>query len=45
MQLIVLTIVISALLPKTLKSQRVDKLGIKKIGQWVRENSDISHLL
>jgi hypothetical protein len=39
MQLIVLTIVISVLLPKTLKPQRFDKLGIKKIGQWVKGNS------
>ena len=39
MQLIVLTIVVSVLLPKTLKPQRFDKLGIKKMGQWVKENS------
>ena len=39
MQLIALTIVISVLLPKTLKPQRFDKLGIKKMGQWVKGNS------
>ncbi len=39
MQLIVLMIVVSVLLPKTLKPQRFDKLGIKKMGQWVKENS------
>jgi hypothetical protein len=38
-QLIVLMIVVSVLLPKTLKPQRLDKLGIKKAGQWVREHS------
>jgi len=40
MQLIVLTIVISVLLPKTLKPQRFDKLGIKEVGQWIKENSN-----
>jgi 4-amino-4-deoxy-L-arabinose transferase-like glycosyltransferase len=40
MQLIVLMIVVSALLPKTLKPQRFDKLGIKKVGQWIKENSN-----
>ena len=39
MQLIALTIVISVILPKTLKPQRFDKLGIKKMGQWVKGNS------
>ncbi|GAX61888.1 membrane protein [Candidatus Scalindua japonica] len=39
MQLIVLMIVISVLLPKTLKPQRFDKLGIKNAGQWVKGNS------
>ncbi len=39
MQLIALTIVISVLLPKTLKPQRFDKLGIKKMCQWVKGNS------
>ena len=39
-QLIVLMIVVSALLPKTLKPQRFDKLGIKKVGQWIKENSN-----
>ena len=38
-QLIVLMIVISVLLPKTLKPQRFDKLGIKEVGQWVKEHS------
>jgi 4-amino-4-deoxy-L-arabinose transferase-like glycosyltransferase len=38
-QLIVLIIIVSILLPKTLKPQRVDKLWMKKVGQWVRENS------
>jgi hypothetical protein len=39
-QLIILVIVIGVLLPKTLKPQGVDKLGVKKVGQWIRENSD-----
>lgn len=39
-QLIVLMIVVGVLLPKTLKPQRIDKLGIKKVGQWMKENSD-----
>ena len=38
-QLIVLIIVVSVLLPKTLKSQRFDKYGIKVVGQWIRTNS------
>ena len=38
-QLIVLMIVVSVLLPKTLKPQRFDKHGIKVVGQWVRTNS------
>ena len=38
-QLIVLMIVISVLLPKTLKPQRFDKYGIKVVGQWIRTNS------
>ncbi len=37
-QLIVLTIIIGVLLPKTLKPQRFDKLGIKKVGQWIKGN-------
>jgi predicted histidine transporter YuiF (NhaC family) len=40
MQLIVLMIVVSALLPKTLKPQRFDESGIKKVGQWIKENSN-----
>ena len=40
-QLLILIIIISVLLPKTLKPQRSDKLGIKKAGQWIRENSHI----
>jgi len=39
-QLIILVVVVGALLPKTLKSQGVDKLGVKEVGQWIRENSD-----
>jgi hypothetical protein len=39
-QLIILVIVVGALLPKTLKSQGVDKLGVKEVGRWIRENSD-----
>ncbi len=39
MQLIVLMIVVSVLLPKTLKPQRFDKLGIKKMCQWIKGNS------
>ncbi len=39
-QLIILVIVVGALLPKALKPQGVDKLGVKKVGQWLRENSD-----
>jgi len=38
-QLIVLMIVVSVLLPKTLKPQRFDKYGIKIVGQWIRSNS------
>jgi 4-amino-4-deoxy-L-arabinose transferase-like glycosyltransferase len=38
-QLIVLIMVIVVLLPKTLKPQRFDKLGIKVVGQWVKEHS------
>ncbi len=36
-------IIISVLLPKTLKPQRFDKLGVKKAGQWIRENSHKPH--
>jgi hypothetical protein len=39
-QLIVLMIVVSVLLPKTLKPQRFDKHGIREVGQWVKEYSD-----
>ena len=39
-QLIILVIVVGVLLPKTLKPQGIDKLGVKKVGQWIRENSD-----
>jgi hypothetical protein len=42
-QLLILIIIISVLLPKTLKPQRSDKLGIKKAGQWIRENSHKPH--
>ncbi len=38
-QLVLLVVVVCVLLPKTLKPQRFDKLGIKKAGQWVREHS------
>ena len=38
-QLLVLMIVVSVLLPKTLKPQRFDKLGLKVVGQWIKENS------
>jgi 4-amino-4-deoxy-L-arabinose transferase-like glycosyltransferase len=38
-QLIVLMIVVSVLLPKTLKPQRYDKHGIKVVGQWIMVNS------
>ncbi|MBT6047251.1 MAG: hypothetical protein HOG49_10550 [Candidatus Scalindua sp.] len=38
-QLIVLMIVVSVLLPKTLKPQRFDKLGIKVVGQWIKDHS------
>ncbi len=38
-QLIVLIMVIGVLLPKTLKPQRFDKLGIKAVGQWIRAHS------
>ena len=44
-QLIVLMIVVSVLLPKTLKPQRSDKLGIKEAGQWVVEHSHKSYPL
>jgi hypothetical protein len=39
-QLVVLMIVVSVLLPKTLKPQRFDKHGIREVGQWVKEHSD-----
>ncbi len=39
-QLIVLMVVVSALLPKTLKPLRFEKLGIKVVGQWVKEHSN-----
>jgi 4-amino-4-deoxy-L-arabinose transferase-like glycosyltransferase len=38
-QLIVLVMIIGVLLPKTLKPQRFDKLGIKLVGQWIKEHS------
>ena len=38
-QLIVLMVVVIVLLPKTLKPQRLDKLGIKVVGQWIKEHS------
>jgi len=38
-QLIVLMIVVSVLLPKTLKPQRFDKRGIREVGQWIMANS------
>jgi 4-amino-4-deoxy-L-arabinose transferase-like glycosyltransferase len=38
-QLVVLMVVVSVLLPKTLKPQRFDKLGIKVVGQWIKEHS------
>ncbi len=38
-QLIILTLVVSVLMPKTLKPPHFDKLGIKKVGQWVKEHS------
>ncbi len=39
-QLIILVIIVGVLLPKTLKPQGVDKMGVKKVGRWIRENSD-----
>ncbi|MFQ5964418.1 MAG: ArnT family glycosyltransferase [Candidatus Scalinduaceae bacterium] len=39
-QLIVLLVVIGVLLPKTFKPQGLDKLRIKKVGQWIKGNSD-----
>ena len=39
-QILVLIIVVAALLPKTLKPQGVDKVGFKKAGHWIKENSD-----
>jgi hypothetical protein len=44
-QLIVLIVVVCVLLPKTLKPQRLDKLGIKKAGLWVREHSHKSPVI
>ena len=44
-QLLILMIVVCVLLPKTLKPQRLDKLGIKKAGLWVREHSDKSPVI
>jgi NADH:ubiquinone oxidoreductase subunit 5 (subunit L)/multisubunit Na+/H+ antiporter MnhA subunit len=37
--MILMIIIISVLLPKTLKPQRFDKLGVKESGQWIREHS------
>jgi hypothetical protein len=42
-QLLILLIIVSVLLPKTLKPQRSDKLGIKEVGQWIKENSPKPH--
>ncbi|MFQ5713021.1 MAG: ArnT family glycosyltransferase [Candidatus Scalinduaceae bacterium] len=39
-QLIILVIVVGVLLPKTLKPQGLDKMGVKEVGRWIRENSD-----
>jgi hypothetical protein len=39
-QLIVLMVVVSVLIPKTLKPLRFDKLGIKEVGYWIKEHSD-----
>ena len=39
-QLIVLVVVVSVLIPKTLKPLRFDKLGIKETGHWVKEHSE-----
>ena len=39
-QLIILIIVVLVLTPKTLKPQGTDKLGIKKVAQWIIQNSD-----
>ena len=38
-QLLVLMVVVSVLLPKTLKPQRVDRIGIKEVAHWLKENS------
>lgn len=38
-QMILLTIIICVLLPKTLKPQRLDKLGVKEMGQWLIAHS------
>ncbi len=38
-QLIVLMVVVSVIIPKTLKPLRFDKLGFKEVGQWVSEHS------
>ncbi|MFQ5686373.1 MAG: ArnT family glycosyltransferase [Candidatus Scalindua sp.] len=42
-QLLILIIINGVLMPKTLKSQRYDKLGIKIVGQWVKEHSRKPH--
>lgn len=39
-QLAVLIIVVGVLMPKTLKHQGVDKIGIKNVAQWIKQNSD-----
>ena len=33
-------VVVSVLIPKTLKPLRFDKLGIKEVGYWIKEHSD-----
>ncbi len=37
--IVVLVIVLGVLLPKTLKPQRFDKIGILEVGKWISENS------
>ena len=39
-QLIIMIIVIGVLMPKTLEPQGADKLGVKKVAQWIKGNSD-----
>ncbi|MDR4503646.1 MAG: glycosyltransferase family 39 protein [Candidatus Scalindua sp.] len=38
--LVIVVLALGVLLPKTLKPQRFDKVGILQVGKWIRENSE-----